>query len=99
MTVAQLRKLGVTDSKSLKLEFFFYTDTEPKAQALETALKQLQYDAASQPSAGNSRQFVVTGWSTPIKMSESEVVSWTDKMCRTGFEHDAEFDGWGTSPE
>jgi hypothetical protein len=99
MTLAQLRKLGVSESKSLKLEFFFYTDTEAKAHALATALNQLQYDAGSEAAAGNARQFVITGWSTPIKMDESEVVSWTEKMCRLGFEHDADFDGWGTSPE
>src|SRR4051794_27151537 len=99
LTLAQLRKLGVAESKSLKLEFFFYTDTQAKAQSLATALKQLQYDAKARPAAGNTPQFVITGWSTPIQMSESEVVSWTDKMCRTGFEHDADFDGWGTSPE
>ena len=86
MTLAQLRKLGVAESKSLKLEFFFYTDTQAKAQSLATALKQLQYDAKAQPAANNARQFVVTGWSTPIKMSESEVVSWTDQMCRTEVE-------------
>lgn len=99
MTLEQLRKLGVAESKSLKLEFFFYTDTQAKAQSLATALKNLQYDAKAQPAAGNARQYVITGWSTPVQMSESEVVSWTDKMCRTGFDHDAEFDGWGTSPE
>jgi hypothetical protein len=32
-------------------------------------------------------------------MNELEVVSWTETMCRIGFEHDAEFDGWGTVPE
>ena len=99
MTLAQLRELGVGESKSLKLEFFFYTNAQAKAQSLATALKQLHYDVKAQPAAGNARQFVITGWSTPIQMSESEVISWTDTMCRTGFEHDAEFDGWGTSPE
>jgi hypothetical protein len=99
MTLAQLRKLGVSESQSLKLEFFFYTDTEAKAQSLATALKQLQYDAKAQTAVGDPRQFVIIGWSTPIQMSETEVLSWTDKMCRTGFDHDAEFDGWGTNPE
>jgi hypothetical protein len=99
MTVAQLRKLGVTESKSLKLEFFFYTDTQAKAQSLATTLKEFQYEAHSRKSAGDSRTILVTGWSTPIKMDDGTVSAWTEKMCRAGFEHDAEFDGWGTSPD
>src|SRR5687768_5435199 len=42
MTLAELRKLGVPESKSLRLEYFFYTDTEAKAQSLAASLKQLQ---------------------------------------------------------
>lgn len=26
------------------------------------------------------------------------VVEWTKEMCRLGYSHDAEFDGWGTNP-
>lgn len=37
LTVTQLRKLGVTDSTTLKLEFFFYTDKETKARGLASA--------------------------------------------------------------
>jgi hypothetical protein len=32
-TMAQLRKYGVTDETELKLEFFFYTNTEAKAES------------------------------------------------------------------
>jgi hypothetical protein len=31
LTVAELRKYGVTASSTLKLEFFFYTDAEARA--------------------------------------------------------------------
>jgi hypothetical protein len=31
--MAQLRKYGVTDETELKLEFFFYTNTEAKAES------------------------------------------------------------------
>lgn len=99
MTLLQLRKLGVTDSKSLKLEFFFYTDTQAKAQALTTILQGLGYDAHSEKVAGDRRVFLVNGWSTPVTMDINTVVSWTKKMCHLGFDHDADFDGWGTSPE
>lgn len=35
ITLEQIRGLGVTPTKNLKLEFFFYTDTPQKAQALQ----------------------------------------------------------------
>jgi Regulator of ribonuclease activity B len=97
-TVAQLRKHGVTDIANLKLEFFFYTDKEAKGQGLAKALSDLRYQVECGPAAGDSRLVLVTGWTTPIKMSEPSVVEWTEKMCRLGYEHDCEFDGWGTNP-
>jgi hypothetical protein len=97
-TVAQLRKHGVTDRASLKLEFFFYTDKEAKGQSLAKALRDLRYQVECGPAAGDSRLVLVTGWTTPIMMSEGSVVEWTEKMCRLGHVHDCEFDGWGTNP-
>ncbi len=97
-TVAQLRKHGVTDQASLKLEFFFYTDKDGKGQALAKALQELRYQVECGPAAGDSRLVLLTGWTTPIKMSEGSVVEWTEKMCRLGYEHDCKFDGWGTNP-
>jgi hypothetical protein len=29
-------------------------------------------------------------------MDLASVLNWTETMCRVGFEHDCEFDGWGT---
>jgi hypothetical protein len=97
-TIAQLRKQGVTDTTKLKLEFFFYTDDEAKAQGLVKELQALEYQVECEPSSGDSRLFVVTGWTTPIQMGEEIVLEWTDKMCRLGFQHDCDFDGWGTYP-
>ena len=41
----------------------------------------------------------ITGWTTPLEMSANLVLDWVDQMCNLGFEHDCEFDGWGTNPE
>jgi hypothetical protein len=97
-TVAQLRKHGVTDATNLKLEFFFYTDKEPKGQALAKALGGLHYKVECEPAAGETHLILVTGWTTPLKMTDGLVVAWTEKMCQLGYEHDCEFDGWGTNP-
>jgi Regulator of ribonuclease activity B len=58
-TIAELRKHGVTDATNLKLEFFFYTDMETKAQGLVKELQALGYKVEHKPSIGDSRAFVV----------------------------------------
>ena len=98
-TVAELRKLGVVDSAELRLEFFFYSSVEDNAQQLATALRDLGYQVEAKIAAGDSRLFVVTGWTNPIPMDDKSVVQWTERMVRLGYAHDSEFDGWGTNPQ
>lgn len=96
-TLAQLREHGVTESSSRRIEFFFYTNTDGKAQGLAASLCGLGYQAGGAAAATDKRLRVVTGWTTPMKVSDSVMVAWTDQMCRLGYDHDAEFDGWGTN--
>lgn len=98
-TMNQLREYGVTDSSELKLEFFFYTDEQSKANDLLAAVKNLNYSAETGLSAGDDNLYIITGWTTKIKMSTKEVLNWTKSMCELGYKHDCEFDGWGTNPE
>ena len=95
----QLVKLGVTPDRELKLEYFFYTNTAQKADGLGDALRQKGYTVDVHPSHAGRRQHVVTGWSTPIRMSNDLVRDWSRQMCEIGFAHDAEFDGWVASLE
>lgn len=97
-TMAQLRKHGVTEASMLRLEFFFYTDMESKAESLAAALKAMGYQAEAGRSAGDDKLFLVNGWTIPLKMDDPSVVNWTEQMCKRGYEHDCEFDGWGTNP-
>jgi len=96
-TIAALRKHGVSSSAALRLDFFFYTDAELKAQQLAGSLRALKYEVESKPSAHDARLIEITGRTTPIRMSENEVISWTREMCELGYKHDCTFDGWGTS--
>jgi hypothetical protein len=98
-TLRQLRQYDVTEKTELKLEFLFYTDTQPKASALARRLEGLGYAVEHGPSADNEKLFDITGWTTKMPMSESRVVNWTQQMCQIAFEHDCDFDGWGTYPE
>ncbi len=98
-TVAVLRTHGVTNDTNLKLEFFFYTDTNEKAAGLAKKLAALGYETHQKPSAHDPKQFLITGWTTKLKMSEESVVKWTAQMCDLGRENDCDFDGWGTNPD
>jgi hypothetical protein len=98
-TVAQLRTYGVTDESQLKLEYFFYTNTKEKAAALAQKLAGMGYTGSFDHSASDKKQFVVTGWTSPMRMDEKTVLDWTGRMCDAGREHDCEFDGWGTNPK
>jgi hypothetical protein len=98
-TLAQLYEYGVSEDSKLKLEYFFYTNSEDKAAALHKALVELGYSGEYGRSDSDDSIYIVTGWTVPINMSKNSAVSWTESMCRLGFEHDAEFDGWGTNPE
>jgi regulator of RNase E activity RraB len=97
-TLGQLRRHGATPESSLKLEFFFYTDTADKAIALATALSEFRYEVEQGPSNSDKNLRVVTGWTTAIQMNDETVLAWTEQMCRLGFVHDCDFDGWGTDP-
>ena len=95
-TLTELRKYGVSADSEHKVEFFFYTNTLDKAKALASALEPTNADVYFGPAAGDDTQFVVTGWSAPIKMDNATVTAWSEKMTRLGYEFDCEFDGWGT---
>lgn len=98
-TMAQLRKYGVTDETELKLEFFFYTNTEAKAVELAAALKKKGYSVGQKPAAHDKSLRVVTGWTEKMKMEDGIVIAWTREMCEIGYGSDCEFDGWGTNPK
>ena len=94
----QLRKLNVTADKELKLEYFFYTNTSDKAQQLANEIGKLNYTVEYGPSAGDKKLFIVTGWTTKMKMEDETVKKWTKQMCELGYQFDCDFDGWGTEP-
>lgn len=99
-TIEQLNKYGVTDSSELKLEFFFYTNEQDKASNLAIELKKLNYEIEkADTAAGDKKQWVVSGWSTKMKTDLTTVTKWTTEMCKLGFDHDCDFDGWGTLPD
>ena len=94
----QLRGLNVTKDKELKLEFFFYTNTEDKAAQLANEIEKLNYSVQYKLSASDKKLFVITGWTTKVKMTGEIVKQWVKQMCELGYKFDCDFDGWGTDP-
>ena len=98
-TLGHLRELDVDENRELKLEYFFYTNTLEKSEELADEIKKLNYTVENGVSAGDKKLFIVTGWTTKMKMTNEVVSNWTKQMCELGFKHDCEFDGWGTSDD
>lgn len=99
-TLSQLSNHGVGIESELKLEFFFYTNEQDKASNLAIDLKAMDYKIETvDKAAGDDKLWVVSGWTNEIKMNLNSVTEWTTKMCNIGFEHDCDFDGWGTNPD
>ncbi len=93
----QLHALGMNEKANLKLEFFFYTDQQDKANNLAIELTRLGYKIEkTEPSGGKKNLYVVSGWSTEIKMDSNHITEWTTRMCELGLKEDCHFDGWGT---
>lgn len=97
-TLKQLRDMDISEDMELKLEYFFYTNTREKAAKLAVEMESLNYSVQHGVAAGNSKQFVITGWTTGIKMTEAMLKQWTKEMCELGYKFDCDLDGWGTDP-
>jgi len=97
-SVAHLRQHGVTEQSWQKLLFYFYTDTMEKAVALAWVLRQKGYAVAHGPDPRKRSSFRISGWTTPLLMTEPIVAEWAKEMIQLGFEHDCQFDTWGTLP-
>ena len=96
-TLEKLRGYGVTSDKKWKVEFFFYSNTLDKVQALAKELNEFGYGVETGSSAGKEKAFIATGWTVPIGMADQAMREWTEHMCTLAYRHDREFDGWGTT--
>lgn len=99
LTLDELRKLNIDSDEELKLEYFFYTNTLEKASQLAVELKKLNYTIQHDVSANDKKIFIITGWTTKMKVRDEVIKQWTKQMCELGYQFDCDFDGWGTSPK
>lgn len=97
-TLAQLRKQNVTETTELRLEYYLYTNTAKKARDLAGQIQKFGDKIESSKDPSNSGLYFVTGWTSKMKMSETQLLEWTRVMCDLGYEFDAVFDGWKITP-
>jgi hypothetical protein len=95
-TLGVLRENGVDENAKLRIEYFFYSNSADKAAALADSLRSMGYTSEAGPSAHDKKVYLINGWTRPLAMKETELLSWTETMCRLGLSYDCEFDGWGT---
>jgi hypothetical protein len=98
-TLSHLRAANVTSENELKLEFFFYTNSENKAGQLANELATLNYSVDHRLAADSKTEYLITGWTNKIIMTDDQLGKWTRDMCELGYKYDCEFDGWGTQLE
>ncbi|MGQ0827328.1 MAG: ribonuclease E inhibitor RraB [Bacteroidota bacterium] len=98
-TITQLRKIGASEAHNLKVEFFFYTNTKEKANQLANQLLKKEYSVEYYLTEDDSATYIITGWTTQMRMNEKALLAWTKEMCEIGYKYDCEFDGWGTTPD
>ena len=98
-TLQLLQEHGVDESAQLKLEYFFYTNHKSKADGLAKDLRSKGYSVEVGRSASEEKTFLITGWTDKMAMNNDSVADWAGHMCDLGFQHDCEFDGWGTDAD
>ena len=82
-------------SEYMSVEFFFYTDTQDKANNLAIELAAMGYEMYG-ADKGSDDKYSIIGCTMPIGMHEESVTNWSKQMCKLGYDNDCQFDGWGT---
>ncbi len=90
----QLRAQGIAAKEKRRLEFFFATNTQRKAQALVDVL---HLHGCNVVLVGSGKKFMVTGIAPARAMSLPSLREWANDMVTLGFEFDSLFDGWNVS--
>lgn len=85
---------SVSTEDEFKMEFFFHADSRRKASALAGDLEEVGCQVEQERSGTDERLIVVVGWTPPMAMTPTALKTWTERMCRLGYERDCRFDGW-----
>lgn len=90
--IYQYREINASEEKELKLEYFFYTNKSENAEALTKEIRKLNYSVNRSIYDEEKKVFVVTGWTTKMKITDEVIKKWPKQMCQLGYQFDCEFD-------
>jgi len=95
----EMRDLHGDGSEFMKLDYWFYTNEQEKAESLAEALRKLKYEVNIQPGGREDRQICISGCTPFMHDADDAMENWVKQMNELGFVHDCEFDGWGSPME
>jgi hypothetical protein len=84
------------DVKELKFNFWFITNNTHKAEQLTSVVKKKYYDVYCGNSLEDSRLFVISGWTSKMKLTDEVLIQWINEMCELGYQYDCNFENWST---
>lgn len=96
-TLVQLRELHIEEEDKLKIDYFFYTNTAEKSQAIAKEMQKRNYLVTYEAMPNTKNLFVVKGQSNGIQMMHEVLKQWATGMCELGYQCDCNFDGWKVS--
>lgn len=80
------------------MEYFFYTNKAENTEALTKEIEKLNYTVSRSFYDEEKKVFVVSGWTTKIKITDEVVKKWANQMCELGYQFDCEFDVLEANP-
>ena len=91
--IRAMNKEGINAETCLRLQFFFTVERKELSEELAETLRNRGYTADILQAR---ERFLVSGWSSPVSMTEEVVLSWTIEMMQLASRFESEFGGWGT---
>ncbi|MFD1604463.1 hypothetical protein ACFSJW_13725 [Flavobacterium artemisiae] len=97
--LVSLRDAAVEEEDKLQIDYFFYSDSLLKAEALEKEMQNMGYIVNYGIAPHDKNIFVISGRTTEIRMMHESLSKWITGMCEIGYMHDCIFDSWGIVSE
>lgn len=81
------------DSKASQVDFFFYSDSLEKAEALSKDLKKINYEV--EIFENKNGIWSICGCTNEMEINDRTIDTWVQEMCEMAYINDCRFDGWG----
>ena len=91
-----MKRFGGTSNSFQSVEFFFYSDTEDKANNLAIELNKLNYEVYGVSQSFKENEWSIIGCTPALNLNDESLNAWSKQMVDLGFKCDCKFDGWGT---